>query len=173
MKVKAVKFYEYVEDEILRFAVIVSTFQGKWVFCKHRERDTYEVPGGHREPDEDILETAKRELYEETGALDFEIEPVCVYSVLREGENEERFQEEFFGMLYVADIKEFEGELHSEIEKIMITEKCPENWTYPLIQPKLMEEVIRRKRVKVTEKTRVSYQKPWTAKQDDRRGNES
>lgn len=49
---------------MLKFAVIVSKSQGKWVLCKHRERDTYECPGGHRENGEDILTTAKRELYE-------------------------------------------------------------------------------------------------------------
>ena len=38
------------------------------MFCKHRDRDTHEVPGGHREDGEEILETVKRELKEETGA---------------------------------------------------------------------------------------------------------
>lgn len=37
--------------------------------------------GGHREDGEDILETAKRELYEETGAITFDITPICIYSV--------------------------------------------------------------------------------------------
>ena len=76
-----VQFYDQVDDQKLKFAVIVTKTNGRWVFCKHRERDTLEVPGGHREPGEDILSTAKRELYEETGAVDFTIEPVCVYSV--------------------------------------------------------------------------------------------
>ena len=34
-----------------------------------------------REVGEDILETAKRELQEETGAIQFDIKPICVYSV--------------------------------------------------------------------------------------------
>ena len=76
-----VKFYDQIEDELLEFAVIISKTNGKWVFCKHKERDTYEVPGGHREVGEDILETARRELKEETGAIDFSIKPVCAYSV--------------------------------------------------------------------------------------------
>ena len=56
-----VKFYDTVDDSLLKFAVIISQSNGKWVFCKHKERDTYEAPGGHREVGEDILETAKRE----------------------------------------------------------------------------------------------------------------
>ena len=63
-------------DKLLKFAVIISKTNGKWIFCKHRERDTYEVPGGHRESGEDILSTAKRELMEETGATDFTIKPI-------------------------------------------------------------------------------------------------
>ena len=59
-----VKFYDTVDDSLLKFAVIISQSNGKWVFCKHKERDTYEVPGGHREAGENILETAKRELQE-------------------------------------------------------------------------------------------------------------
>lgn len=136
-----VNFYESVDDRLLKFAVIIAKTDGKWVFCKHKERDTYEVPGGHRELGEKILDTAKRELYEETGAIDFTITPVCVYSVIAE----DNFDgEETFGMLYYADIKAFEQELHSEIEKILITEKFVEQWTYPLIQPKLIEEGKRR-----------------------------
>ena len=65
-----VRFYEETEDSLLKFAVIVARTEGKYVFCKHKSRDTLEVPGGHREPGEMILETAKRELYEETGAID-------------------------------------------------------------------------------------------------------
>ena len=64
-----VKFYDTVDDSLLKFAVIISQSNGKWVICKHKERDTYEAPGGHREAGEDILETAKRELQEETGAI--------------------------------------------------------------------------------------------------------
>lgn len=59
----AVKFYEDVKDELLRFAVVIAKHDGKWVFCKHKERETLEFPGGHRETGEAITETAKRELW--------------------------------------------------------------------------------------------------------------
>lgn len=135
-----VKFYEQIDDEKLKFAVIISKTGGKWVLCKHKERNTYEVPGGHREPGETILQTAKRELQEETGAIDFDIAPVCVYSVIGKTRVNENIDEESFGMLYFANIRTFEQELHSEIEKIIITDQLPKEWTYPLIQPKLMEK---------------------------------
>ena len=138
-----VKFYDSINDELLKFAVIISKTNGKWVFCKHRERDTYEVPGGHRENGEDILTAAKRELREETGAVDFDIRPVCVYSVKGKTRVNENADDESFGMLFIADIFSFE-ELHSEIESILITERLVDNWTYPLIQPKLLEEAERR-----------------------------
>ena len=40
-----VKFYDKAEDSLLKFAVIVARAEGKWIFCKHRQRDTYEIPG--------------------------------------------------------------------------------------------------------------------------------
>lgn len=136
-----VNFYDNIEDDLLKFAVIISRTNGHWVFCKHRERDTYEVPGGHREEGENILATAKRELYEETGALQYNIKPVCVYSVIAEDNFDGK---ETFGMLFFAEIRTFEEELHSEIEKILITNKMVSNWTYPEIQPKLFEEAEKR-----------------------------
>lgn len=136
-----VKFYESIEDELLRFAVIISRTQNKYIFCKHKDRDTWEIPGGHREQGENILDAAKRELYEETGALEFNIEPVCVYSVTAPDNYN---GEESFGMLFFADIKCFETELHSEIEKIEIMDELPKRWTYPDIQPHLINEAERR-----------------------------
>lgn len=136
-----VNFYETVADELLMFAVIITKANGKWVFCKHRDRDTYEVPGGHREPGENIDDAARRELYEETGALEFSLEPVCIYSVVR-GEGESATERH--GKLYFADVFKFEEELHSEIEKIILTEELVENWTYPEIQPHLVAEAKRR-----------------------------
>lgn len=136
-----VRFYDKTDDASLRFAVIIARHKGKWVFCKHKERSTLEVPGGHREPGESIDETAKRELYEETGATDYLLKQICVYSVTAPDNFDGN---ESFGMLYYADIFSFEPELHSEIESIIITDTLPSNWTYPEIQPKLLKEARRR-----------------------------
>ena len=138
-----VKFYNAIDDKLIKFAVIISKSNGKWVFCKHRERDTYEIPGGHRENGETIDITAKRELQEETGAKEFMISPICVYSVTGRNRVNET-GEETYGMLFFADIKEFDDELHSEIEKIDLFDELPSEWTYPSIQPLLIEEYQRR-----------------------------
>lgn len=128
-----VNFYDSVEDALLKFAVIVSRYENRWVFCKHKLRDTYECPGGHREIGENIDDTAKRELWEETGALEYDIKPICVYSVAED-------DKETFGMLYFAEIRKFEELPASEIEKVEFFDSLPTEWTYPLIQPILLQQ---------------------------------
>ena len=138
--VKEVRFYEEIEDHRLKFAVILARSGGKWVLCKHRERSTLEIPGGHREPGEDIDAAARRELHEETGAAAFTLRPVCVYAVVRDGEPGESC-----GMLYAAEITAFDPELHSEIERtVLLDSLAGVDWTYPDIQPRLLEEARRR-----------------------------
>ncbi len=56
-----VKFYDNMDDELLKFAVIITKAKNKYVFCKHKDRDTWEIPGGHREQGENIMDTARRE----------------------------------------------------------------------------------------------------------------
>ncbi|NLN65624.1 MAG: NUDIX domain-containing protein [Clostridiaceae bacterium] len=65
----------------LVYVVIAAQYDGKWVFVRHKERDTYENPGGHIETGEDYLAAAKRELYEETGAKEFTLDFISIYTV--------------------------------------------------------------------------------------------
>ena len=87
------------------------------------------------------METAKRELQEETGAIQFDIKPICVYSVTGKNSVNET-GEETFGLLCFAEITEFSGKLESEMEKVELMDELPQNWTYPLIQPKLIEKYL-------------------------------
>ena len=119
-----------IEDTLLKYAVIVARYQDKWVFVRHKQRQTWEIPGGHREPGETIDQTALRELREETGAVEAELQPVAVY------------QATDYGMLYFAKIKSL-GNLpeDSEIGEISLMDTLPKALTYPEIQPFLYEKV--------------------------------
>ena len=136
-----VQFYDQVDDTRLHFAVIAARSNGKWIFCKHKDRDTYEIPGGRREPGEAILDTARRELQEETGALSFSLSPVCVYSVTGKTRVNES-GEESYGLLCTAEVFSFAQELHSEMDHILFADDLPEALTYPLIQPVLFQKVL-------------------------------
>ena len=125
------KFYELgtVEESLVKRVVIVSNYKGKWVYCKHKERNTWEIPGGHVEEGEIPLEAAKRELYEETGAIEFDIEPISVYSVSQ------------YALLYYANIKKLGPLPESEIQSISFFENQPENLTYTDMHSKLFDKV--------------------------------
>ncbi len=132
-----VNFYDIdsVEDSKLLFAVIMAKYKGKWIFARHKERTTWEIPGGHREEAEQIDVTASRELFEETGAKRFKLLPICVYSVERDGE-------ETYGHLFYSEVEEL-GELpNTEIGEIMLSKEIPQNLTYPYIQPYLYRRVL-------------------------------
>jgi 8-oxo-dGTP diphosphatase len=135
-----VKFYDEVEDSLLHFAVIIAKHDNKWVFCKHKNRNTYEVPGGHRDVGEDILETAKRELFEETGAREYTIVPVCIYSVYG-NDGVIHNKTESFGMVYYADIKTFDALPSFEMEKIEFFHEVPKDLTYPAVHPLILAKV--------------------------------
>lgn len=132
-----VTFYkpEKVEDKNLEFAVIAARYHDKWVYCRHKERSTWEIPGGHREHGETIIETAHRELAEETGAVDAEIKVVAAYGVEKSGQQS-------YGMLFFANIHNL-GDFpeDSEIGKIQLFDTLPENLTYPEIQPHLYHSI--------------------------------
>ena len=134
-----VKFFDTIDDSQLKFAVISARCGDKWLFCRHKQRSTWEIPGGHREPGEAIDDTARRELYEETGAIEYTISPICIYAITHRKTGEEKH-----GMLFYADITSFEPELHSEIEKIYLMNDLPKRWRFPTVYPALLAEAKRR-----------------------------
>lgn len=122
-----------VASKNLKFAVITAEYNNKWLFVRHKERTTLEIPGGHREKGEDINVTASRELFEETGAIDFHIEAICDYSVTRNSTPS-------YGRLFYAQVYKL-GELPPlEIAEVISSENLPENLTYKEIQPYLFKK---------------------------------
>lgn len=136
-----VNFYELntIGDNKLKFAVIMTKYKGQWIYARHKDRDTWEIPGGHREKNENINDTASRELYEETGATKFRMKPICIYSV--EADENVNYTESF-GQLFYSEVDELDTELHFEISEIKLFDDIPDNLTYPLIQPHLYKKVL-------------------------------
>lgn len=124
-----VHFYDSADDALLKFAVIAAKYNGKWIFCKHKKRDTYEIPGGHREAGETVEEAARYQLLE-----------LCPYSVTAGGPP----PVETFGMLYFAEVEELSPLPAFEMERIECFDRLPERLTYPLIQPLMLKETERR-----------------------------
>ena len=66
--------YQFNTLENYKYADVIAFYEGKWLLSKHKERTSWETQGGHIEQGETPLEAAKRELFEESGAIDFYIE---------------------------------------------------------------------------------------------------
>ncbi|MGI6151342.1 MAG: NUDIX hydrolase [Christensenellales bacterium] len=130
-----IRYYDLntVPEHRFLYAIIVARYRGKWVFVRHKDRHTFEIPGGHKEAHEGIDATAARELTEETGAKVFELVPICIYSV-DQGEGE------FFGQLFYAHILELGDLPESEITEVRLLDDLPEYLTYPDIQPALFQK---------------------------------
>ncbi|WP_342503463.1 NUDIX domain-containing protein [Lysinibacillus sp. FSL L8-0126] len=132
-----IQFYDIgsVNEKDLKFAVISTIYKEKWLYVKHNERKSWEIPGGHREPGELIIETAKRELFEETGCKVADLFPISDYSM------DDSFSK-VFGRLYFAKVKEL-GQLPiSEIDEVKLFDNLPNNLTYLEIQLKLFEKTL-------------------------------
>lgn len=133
-----VKFYDpsYVPDSKLIYSVIAARFKDKWLFVRHMDRTTWEIAGGHIEENESPFGAASRELAEETGAIEFDLECVATYSVKKEGSIG-------FGRLFYANVHSM-GNVPdiSEIAEVAMMDELPPKLTYPDIQPFLFKEVI-------------------------------
>ena len=113
------------ELDDITFVVILTRYLGKWVFCWHKRRKSFENPGGHVEKGETPMQAAKRELYEETGITDCELIPLWDYEQpWDDGVNKNN------GRFFMALVRKL-GELpESEMERIELFDEVPENFTY-------------------------------------------
>lgn len=109
----------------LSYVVIAARYGGGWLFVRHRRRGGWEMAAGHPDEGEGSAEAAVRELTEETGALDFVMEPVSYYSV-------EAGAGKQYGRLFLAEIETL-GELTDtdEIEGVRVFRRRPRNMSLP------------------------------------------
>jgi len=133
-----INFYDplFIPDAKLTYSVISARFEDKWIFVRHQKRSTWEIAGGHIENGETSFEAGERELFEETGALKFNLVCIATYSVTIDGETG-------WGRLYLAEVSEI-GPIPdiSEIAEIKLLDHLPENLTHPDIQPHLFDKTV-------------------------------
>ena len=123
-----------VPEPDLTYVVMGARYREHWIFVRHRERTTWEMPAGHIEPGEDADRAAVRELYEEAGVIRSSLSHLCDYSVTVGARTE-------FGRLYRARVEEMETELEHETAEVLLTDRLPASLTYPEVQKVLFERV--------------------------------
>ena len=121
-------------DQGYTFVIMVCSYNNQWVWVRHKERSTWELPAGHVESGETADEASVRELYEETGATGYTMEPVCSY----QGSYQNRT---VFGKIYRVIIQKLSAIPDSEIAEVSFLDKIPESLTYPDIQPLFFRRV--------------------------------
>lgn len=123
------------DNDRFKYAVIVAFFNDQLVCVRHKDRVTWEIPGGRRETGELIHACAARELEEETGALFYFLEEAFDYTVSRHGITS-------YGSVFLAEVFEFDALPDFEIAEIAFFDQLPSQLTYPEIQPLLLEKVL-------------------------------
>lgn len=122
-----------------RYVVTFCEFEGRLLLSRHRARATWETQGGHIEPGETPDQAARRELWEESGAADLVLTPLCDYRTQR-GEGGAN------GRVYVAQVRRLAPLPESEMAETRLfpTLPAPAQLTYPAITPFLWAEARRR-----------------------------
>ena len=117
-----------------KYVVVCAHYRGQWLLSRHRERDTWETQGGHIEPGEPPMQAARRELYEESGATDADIIPVCDYCGFTDRGHAN-------GVVFLAIVHALGDLPESEMAETRLFDALPENLTYPTVSPRLYQEV--------------------------------
>ena len=119
---------EYIAGSLdnITYVRMVVKYNEKFVLCYHRNSKKWDCVGGRVEKCESPLAAAKRELFEETGAVDFDIVPVRDYErFLEDGTFYNNNREYFVNVLKFSDLPD-----GSEMEKIGFFDKIPDDFRY-------------------------------------------
>lgn len=137
---KAARVFPWGTFPAYRYVVIFSRKDGRWLFSRHKGRDTWETQGGHIEPGETPEQAARRELWEESGAKQFTLIPVCDYWACSGAWGESSA----VGAVFLARIDQLEPlPADFEMAEVASFDALPEHVTYPHITPLLMTEAER------------------------------
>ena len=111
-------------------SVIVENEKGEVLLQKRADNHCWGYAGGSVALDEVVEEAARRELYEETGAVNAEIAPVGIYRLFD------------YGLLCFAEVRKLsEIPSDSEIWEIRMASTLPEQLTYQGVHDRLFQWV--------------------------------
>lgn len=113
------------EDDHLAGCKVILIYEDRLIMAYHPYRKGWEFPGGKLEPRESLQQCAVREVWEETGALLSELQLLGTYRV--EGNDYL-----IHSAIYLGKVKSLEKlPIQSEMEKIGIFKRLPENLSFP------------------------------------------
>lgn len=110
---------EEIEASEIKYVVMITQYQKRLVIIRNKNRELWELPGGKRESNEDLVQAASRELYEETGAVKFELTPYGIYMLNGS-----------YGIVFFANVLIFDELPDYEIDEIKFVDALPENLLY-------------------------------------------
>lgn len=116
-----------IPESQLTYVVMAAAYRQEWIFVRHRDRVTWEMPAGHIEAGESPDQAAVRELFEEAGVVRSSLIHLCDYAVTARGKTE-------YGRLYKASVDEMESGLEYETVEVLLSEGLPPALTYPEVQ---------------------------------------
>jgi len=115
------------------YVVMVCRYNDKWLMVRHKDRDTWEFPGGHVEPGETTIEAARREMYEETGVVEQQLMELFPYRVVVNGVVAH-------GWLLFSNVQKLGIKPNSEIDECCLFAEMPANLTYGEVYRIIMPE---------------------------------
>lgn len=145
----SITWYELneIENEKLKYVVVISKYRNELILIRNKNHDIWELPGGKIEQGELIMRAASRELYEETGAVVFEISPIAIYSM-----------NDSFGMVFYAEVEELVELPKYEIAEVILKKLLPDGLKYGDVYYRMYERVNESMNHKEMNKYKVRYQ---------------
>lgn len=136
MIVKTMKISNTMEKK-LKYVVICVYSKNKWLLSRHKKRNSWEIPGGHIEPGESVINAAKRELFEETGLKTKNLYPICDYYA------EESQNDYAYGRLFFCSTKKnLSPPKEYEMAETKLFSKIPSNLTHKEIHRLLHSKAV-------------------------------